>query len=552
VPGVVTAVSGNGFWFQDPAADDNPATSEGLFVFTSTKPTVKAGDSVTVGGTVTEFRPGGSGGTNNLSTTELTRATISVVASGTTPPAPTVVGPRGRKAPAAVRTDAPGDVETSTAFDPAVNSLDFYESLEGMLVSVVDSVATGPTASFGEIPVLPGGKGVQRTGRGGILYRYDDANTERVFLDDLLAPLPKVNVGDVLPGPVTGVVDYSFANFKLEVLATPAVTATPLPREVTRAQRPDELAVGTFNVENLDPGDPVEKFTKLGQIVVGNLAAPDILTLEEIQDNNGATDDGTVAADQTYAKLIDAIVAAGGPRYSFRQIDPANKTDGGEPGGNIRVGFLFNPARVSFVDRPGGDTTTPTDVVGKNRKTALTLSPGRIDPANPAFADSRKPLAGEFRFGDRTVFVVANHFGSKGGDQPLNGRFQPPTRSSEVKRHEQARAVRTFTDKLLAADPQANIVVLGDINDFEFSATADLLTAGGGMVDLPRLLPRAERYSYVYEGNSQVLDHILVSHRLARKVRHEYDIVHVNSDYHDQISDHDPQVVRLVVGPLES
>ncbi|MDQ1655189.1 MAG: uncharacterized protein QOD41_272 [Cryptosporangiaceae bacterium] len=545
VPGVVTAVGANGFWFQDPQPDADPATSEGLFVFTSSKPTVAAGDSVTVAGTVTEYRPGGSGGGTNLSTTELSKPAVTVLAPGATIPAATLVGPGGLVAPAAVRSDAPGNVETSTVFSPATSALDFYESLEGMLVQVTDSVAVGPTASFGEIPVLPGGKGAPRTGRGGVLYSYPDANTERVFLDDLLAPLPAVSVGDKLPGPVTGVLDYSFGNYKLEVLATPTAKPKSAPRETTRAQRADELAVATFNVQNLDPGDPAAKFDALAQVVVHNLATPDVLALEEIQDDNGPTDDGTVTAAKTYTQLADAIAAAGGPRYEVRQIDPGNKTDGGEPGGNIRVGFMFNPARVAFTDRPGGTTTSAVGVTGTGANTALTFSPGRVDPGNPAFADSRKPLAGEFRFGGRTVFVVVNHFASKGGDDPLFGRYQPPSRSSEDKRHGQATAVKTFTDQILTADPQASIVVAGDLNDFEFSQTADILTAGGTLTDLPRTLPLNERFSYVFEGNSQVLDQVLVSKRLSRNIRHDYDIVHVNSEYQDQISDHDPQVVRI-------
>jgi predicted extracellular nuclease len=550
-PGVVTAVAPNGFWMQDPEPDADPATSEGVFVFTSAKPTVTRGDAVSVTGTVTEFRPGGAGGTNNLTTTELSRPTVQVTGTGVDTPAPTQVGPGGREAPPAVRTDSPGDVETAAAFDPAANGLDFYESLEGMLVRVTDAVATGPTASFGEIPVLPGGAGGPRTGRGGVVYSYADSNTERVFLDDVLAKLPTVDVGAVLGGPVDGVLDYGFGNYKLEVLATPTASAKPLAREVTRAQRWHELAVATFNVENLDPTDPAEKFARLAAVVTTNLAKPDILTVEEIQDDNGATDDGTVTAGATYGRLIDAIVAAGGPRYAYRQIDPENKTDGGEPGGNIRVGFLFNPSRVSFVDRPGGTATAGTGVVRRGLlHAALTLSPGRIDPANPAFADSRKPLAGEFTFHGGTVFVIANHFGSKGGDQPLNGRFQPPARSSESKRHEQAKAVRGFVDKILAVNPNANIVALGDLNDFEFSDTAGLLTEGGALTDLPATLPLAERYSYVFEGNSQVLDHILVSRWLACSWLHDYDIVHVNSEYADQVSDHDPQVVRLTVLPL--
>ena len=59
-------------------------------------------------------------------------------------------------------------------------------------------------------------------------------------------------------------------------------------------------------------------------------------------------------------------------------------------------------------------------------------------------------------------------------------------------------------------DGDANIVVLGDINDFEFSPTVDKLTEGGALVALMKTLPVNERYSYVFQGNSQTLDQILV------------------------------------------
>jgi predicted extracellular nuclease len=439
-------------------------------------------------------------------------------------------------------------VETAATFDPAVNALDFYESLEGMLVRVTDAVATGPTNDFGEISVLPGNFGSPRTVRAGVRYTYADANAERVILDDNIAATPTVNTGDRFPGNVDGVLDYSFGNYKLHVLATPTVTPGGLVPEKARPQRLWELAIATYNVENLDPGDPVTKFDRLAAGLVTGLASPDIVALEEVQDNTGPTNDGVVAADVTYRLLIEAIRRAGGPRYEFRQVDPVSGADGGEPGGNIRVGFLFRTDRgVSFVDRSPGDATTPTDVVrGPQFRAQLTRSPGRIDPTNTAFANSRKPLAGEFRFRGHTVFVVANHFNSKGGDEPLFGRFQPPTRSSEVQRHQQATAVRAFVSKIKSIDALASVVVLGDINDFEFSTTTNILVGSDGwLVSLPRTLPENERYSYVFDGNSQVLDQILVS-KPALFLGFDYDVVHLNAEFADQASDHDPQVVRLI------
>jgi predicted extracellular nuclease len=323
-------------------------------------------------------------------------------------------------------------------------------------------------------------------------------------------------------------------------------------REKTTASSLLQVSVATFNVENLDPSDGDAKFDGLAQAVVKNLASPDILGLEEVQDNDGAVNSGTTAADLTLNLLVAAIQKAGGPTYAWRQIDPVNNAEGGEQSGNIRVAFLYRTDRpVKFVDRAGGGTTTPTTVVtDKYGKVHLSASPGRIDPANPAWASTRVPLAGEFTWLGQSLFVVVNHFSSKGGDNPLWGRIQPPVQSSAVKRHEQSRSVRTFVDQILAKDTGANVIVLGDLNDFDFSETTDILVGSGktSLIDLPRTLPLPERYSYVFEGNSQILDQILMSKNL--QPASQYDIVHMNAEFPDQISDHDPQVVRVI--PLPS
>jgi uncharacterized protein len=253
-----------------------------------------------------------------------------------------------------------------------------------------------------------------------------------------------------------------------------------------------------------------------------------------------------VDADVTFGKLIGAIQAAGGPTYDFRQINPVDDQDGGEPGGNIRVGFLFRGDRgLSFIDRPGGTPTAATTVEGAGADTHLSFSPGRVDPANGAFNASRKPLAGEFTYNGQHLFVVANHFNSKGGDQPLFGHFQPPARPSEVQRNQQAQVVHDFVAQIEAADPAANVVVLGDLNDFEFSSAVTTLRSGV-LTDLLTTLPANQRYTYDFEGNSQSLDHILLSpalldHRVA------YDVVHVNAEFATQASDHDPQVARITL-----
>ena len=124
-------------------------------MFTSSAPTVAAGDGVEVTGLVTEFRPGGAA-QPNLTTTELASPSITLLSSGNPLPVPQVVGAGGRVAPTMVIEDDPGgNVETGGVFDPAFDGIDFYESLEGMRVQVNNPVATGPTNPFGEISVLP-------------------------------------------------------------------------------------------------------------------------------------------------------------------------------------------------------------------------------------------------------------------------------------------------------------------------------------------------------------------------------------------------------------
>ncbi|MFJ9813035.1 endonuclease/exonuclease/phosphatase family protein [Streptomyces sp. NPDC101158] len=550
VTGIVTGVrtyGSRGFWIQDPEADADPATSEGVFVFTSSVPTVAVGDAVSVNGTVTEYVPGGLN-SGNQSLTQLSKPVVTVLSKGNPVPAPvTIWAGSVPRAYAPEGDPAAGGSINGLTLAPQTYALDYYESLEGTNVRIGSSRVVGATDPYSELWVSV--KPFENPNfRGGTVYgSYDAQNTGRLQIQQLAPiaqqPFPKANVGDWLVGRTEGPLDFNqFGGYTLVANTLGEHVDLGLEREVTAKQHKNELAVATYNVENLDPSDPQEKFDALAKAVVENLASPDIVALEEIQDDNGAKNDGTVTSGETLKKFTAAIAAAGGPAYEWRSIDPENNKDGGEPGGNIRQVFLFNPERVSFVDRPGGDATTATAVTGTKGDAHLTVSPGRIDPANTAWENSRKPLAGEFVFRGRTVLVVANHFGSKGGDESIVSHHQPPTRSSEVKRLLQAQAVNAFVKDVIAVDKQADVLVLGDINDFEFSGTTKALTDGGALFPAVKSLPLSERYSYVYQGNSQVLDQILTS----PGVHHfTYDSVHINAEFADQNSDHDPQVLRF-------
>ncbi|MFJ4520504.1 endonuclease/exonuclease/phosphatase family protein [Streptomyces sp. NPDC088810] len=550
VPGIVTATrtygSSKGFWLQDPTPDANPATSEGVFVFTSSTPKVAVGDAVTVTGTVSEYVPGGTS-SGNQSVTEITKPAVTTVSTGNPVPAPVVVDEDAVPDAYAPQGDsAAANSVNGLTLDPSAYALDYYESLEGMNVQVADVRVVTATDPYSElwVTVKPW---EHRSRRGGTVYgSYDSQNTGRLQIQSLgaTADFPKADVGDTLEGTTTGPLDFNqFGGYTLVAAKLGTLASGGLERETTQKQSSRELAVATYNVENLDPSDAT--FDKHASAIVHNLQSPDIVSLEEIQDNNGAKDDGTVDANETVTKLIDAIVAAGGPKYDWRSVNPVNDQDGGEPGGNIRQVFLFNPERVSFVDRAGGDSTTAVGVAKVHGKAQLTVSPGRIDPANAAWNNSRKPLAGEFVFRGKTVFVIANHLNSKGGDQGLTAQYQPPVRSSEIQRHAQATEVNAFVKDILSVQKNANVIALGDMNDFEFSGTTKILEGDGELWSAIKSLPKSERYSYDYQGNQQVLDQILISPAIRRGCDVDYDSVHINAEFHDQISDHDPQVLRF-------
>lgn len=554
--GIITARRSNGFWIESQVFDTNDATSEGLFIFTGSTPLVAIGSDVRVTGTVSEFRPGGLGG-GGLTTTQIVSPSILIRSTGNPLPEPTIIGVGGRIPPAEIiNNDGAGNVEAQppATFDATTDGIDFYESLEGMRVQVNNAVAVGPTSDFNEIFVVADGgvNGGIYTARGGILIRPTDFNPERIQLDDTIYPgapasWPQVNVGARLTSSAIGVLDYGFGNFELLVTDTFTVdTSTQVVREVTPLTGSDErVTIGTFNVENLGGTASAAEFATRAELIVNNLGWPDIVVLEEMQDNNGATNDGTVDATNTFNNLISAIQSAGGPAYSFAQINPVNNADGGQPGGNIRVGFLYNAARVTFIPQPGGDATTPNGVTCTAGAPALTLNPGRIDPNNTAFNTSRKPLVGQFEFNGERLFVVGVHFNSKGGDNPLFGFTQPPVLVTEAQRIAQAQAVNTFANSILACAADASVIVLGDTNDFPFSPPVVTLK-GSILHNLFDLLPPNEQYSYVFEGNSQVLDQMVGSSYLFNNASPVYDVVHVNAEFFDQASDHDPSVAQFL------
>jgi len=541
VEGIVTSITPAGFYLQDPRGDGDPFTSDAVFVATD-DPWVRAGDLVDVTGLVMERSMGSE--PYHLTRTEIDAALAVVLARNHTLPPRVILGAGARVPPTAIIDD-----DAMQEYQPLTDGIDFYESLEGMRVTIRGARTVGPLDPFGDAWVVPAGLASGRNARGGLTARPLDANPERIRVRGAgrAAGSTAIPIGAEL-GDVSGIVDDGAGSAGLIPDAIVATGAPPAPEIGSLSGDASHLLIASFNLRNFAPGD-AGRSRRLAQTIVSNLGAPDILALEEIQDSSGPLDDGTVAADVSLRWLIDAVAAAGGPRYDARDLPPADGQDGGEPGGNIRVAFLFRPDRVTFVDRSdgaAGSAPFETRFVAGDDGVHLTRSPGRVDPSDSAWNDSRKPLAGEFVFGDRRFFVVAVHFRSKSGSTPDFGAVQPPTNAGAAERVAQARVVRAFVDELRRLDLVAPVVVLGDFNDDWFSQTLAILEEDHALVNLARSLPAVERYSYVYEGNSRAYDHVLVGPGSKDAA---FDVVHVNAEYADNPSDHDPVVARLSLSP---
>lgn len=326
VEGIVTGVrtyGSRGFWIQDPDADDNAATSEGVFVFTSSVPTVAVGDAVKVSGTVGEYVPGGLS-SGNQSATQISKPVVTVVSSGNALPEATAVNEYTVPAEYAPAGDpAAGGSINGLALDPSRYALDYYESLEGMNVKIGTSRVVGATDPYSELWVTV--KGWENTAkRGGTIYgSYESQNTGRLQIQQLAPvaqqPFPVANVGDKLTGVTEGPLDFNqFGGYTLAARTLGTVKAGTLAPEKTKPQAEQELAVATYNVENLDPTDPQAKFDALAKAVVENLASPTSSPWRRSR---------TTTAPRTTARSRPSRRSRSSPRRSRRRA--ARPTSGG-------------------------------------------------------------------------------------------------------------------------------------------------------------------------------------------------------------------------------
>ena len=499
--GVVTAVRSSGFYLQAEKGESAPG-SRAVYVFTGRDmPNVAIGDKVTVTGDVKEFKFESSPH-DQPSTQMAGRLTMMIVARGLN--LDTAVGPP--------RLIGKGGLEPPTV--KAVEGIKFYEGMEGERVTIKDLLVVGATGFGKFVAVTDAGSLATRVTKRGTLIASteDDVQPEAIavkvvsgradIIDDIEAT-PKLKVGDRIKGEVTGILTYDRGQYVLETTALPAITEAPAYAFKSQLKASDtEMLVASINCENLDPTDGVQRFDQIGRKIVNHYNAPDIVALQEIQDDDGPADTGTVSGKLTGKMLCDAIARAGGPTYRYVEIAPVNNAEGGETGGNIRVAYLVREDRVA-VDE-------------KNLR--------RIGEGDPAFNETRKSLElhATFKPTGKKLVLINDHFSSKKGSDPAFGERQPPENPTQVKRIAQQRAVQRRMVELAQEFPDAAIGAIGDKNWTPGEAVKNTEASLRSKIqNVSAELPEDDGHSYIFMGTAQNIDQLLV--HVGTKVKLEVD-----------------------------
>ena len=550
--GVVTAVRGDGFFIQDPQPDGDPGTSDGIFVKLTGYCDPEIGNLILLPqAMVREFNPAGIG-ENSLTITNLVAEQCNLQEEFFAI-SPTIIGEAGRLPPSEIiENDTRGYVTRDNSYDPDEDGLDFYESLEGMLVQVNNAIAVSTKNGYRNVSVVgDNGKFTNAlSSEGFMVIREGDFNPERLLLDDDFIVMPNILVGARFTEPIVGIIDYNFGEYNLEPTKRLVYTQTsPEAKTVEHSAAEGELSVVTYNVENLDPIARPDRLARLADDVVHKLASPDLLALQEVQDNDGVINSSVTAADKTIKAIIEAISAAGGPNYHWVNIDPVVDADGGVPGGNIRPVILYRADKgIETVDWNPARPEQVLSIKDQNGQILLSNNPSRLGIGNYFFNGSRKPLLVQFIYKGSSLFVINSHLKSKSEDGPLYGEIQPPPPETLKQRIGQAQFIAKTISQILLVEPSAKIFLLGDLNDFPWTEPLQALESSG-MQNLLFQLPENERFTYSHSGMGQVLDHILVSSSLANSVL-DFKVLHLNTLQlpTNQLSDHDP-VYALIKWP---
>ena len=574
--GIVTAIKfNNGFFLQAANDDGDPATSDAVFVFTSSAPpaTAAVGNRVRVTGTVEEYTP--SSNPHQLAITEIVTPTVEVLETGLA-------------LPAAIELTA---AELSPDALPGT-----LERLEGMRVSVAQSVVIAPSGgSIDENDALSFSDGVFHVALPGVARPFREAgigvmdaitlpagknpprfdtNQERLMVrsrGQVGAQPLSVDTGAEVAG-LLGVLDYFAGTWALlpDVATPPTVSGGRLP-EAVNDPRYDEVTVGSFNLlrlfdevndsngaVTLTPEALDKRLAKAALAICDYLKAPDILGAVEVEN---------LRVLQLLSERIDATCAAR-PGY-VPYLQPGNDV------GGINVGFLVSSrltadgvARVEVLDvaQFGKETT----LANPNGTTSLLNDrpPLRLRARVHQDATSSYPLT-----------VIVNHLRSLNDINdtlPGSSGWATGGERVRVKRGAQAVYLAQLVEEMQQANPDEKIVLVGDFNAFEFNdGYVDVMGIIRGdaapedqvltwmpspltvpLVDGSQLIADpAQRYSYSFEGNAQTLDHVLVNESLVMDAALRVDHARINADFGVdnfgdatlavRSSDHDP--VRLSI-----
>ena len=584
--GVVTALKSNGFFLQTPDADadTDPLTSEGIVVFTgSTLPAAAVvGARLQVTGTVQEFVPGADPVQPPL--TEIAGAlTIVPIATGDPLPAPIAI--------------------TAADINPS-SPLEALERVEGMRVSIASITVTAPTQGFlSEAAATSTSSGIfyavvtgvprpfrepgiqvpdpLPAGAPASVPRFD-ANPERLRIDSDAQPgTPAIDVpsGAVITGLV-GVVDYAFRTYTiLPDAGSATVASVPAVVRPVRAATVAEATVASFNLERffdtvndagisdvaLTPAAFELRLAKASLAIRTSLRLPDVLAVVEMEN---------LTTLQTLAARVGTdAVAAGLPDPQY----VAYLSEGNDPGG-IDVGLLVKTSAVT-----AGMPRVEVVRVTQEGAAATYTDPNTGDPA---LLNDRPPLVGELviHYADGRALpltVIVNHLRSLNdvANETPQGSGTTGARV-RAKRAAQAEYLAALVQARLIATPGERLVLVGDFNAFQFSdglvdvigtikgtpapasevvvASPDLVEPD--LVDLVEAIPAADRYSYSFDGNAQVLDHVLVSPAALASVsgiaftRGNADAPETNRNLADspsRLSDHDAAVIYLRATPSD-
>jgi hypothetical protein len=517
--GIVTAVAPRGFYLQDPQGDGRANTSDGIFVYTDDRPAVKSGDCVRVRDAVVD---------EYYDKTELARASAIVVSAPGCGDAllqpPRLPAPQLDAAPA-----------------------QWYEPFEGMLVTLggFSGVVQGPTKRFrsgeAEIAILEHTL-VPFVSFGRIFHDETGELGALLYVSGALgAQLPDANRGDTVilgrpSAPAQAIVDYNFGKYQVLLLPGERVVLESAPESEASAAPAsvDEVTVCTFNLMAMGRGsgqfaeedDYERELLRRARTIAERLGGCTVVGVQEV--GTPADLQALAEALMRYWGLDYVAVAQPGPQTASVEFPLTN-------------GLLVRRDRV-VVDRAEARQACSAVDYG------VAEQPGVCQPDSYALFD-RTPLVADVQVhgawgGPLALRVIVNHWKSKAGDETVN----------TVRRQEQAAFVTELARAKLAEDANAGVIVLGDLNDYYASTPVELVRTGAGLVNMADALPGLDRYTYIFNGASQTLDHVLVSPGL-RPMVSEVKVLHVNADFAAPVtevagaihhaSDHDPVLVRL-------